>query len=83
LEVERSFKQSQNKLPTAKFSNTVFLQKVLSRVRVLTLKTDHKTSYWLQQLRESSQKNKFGDKGEYWKKVKRATKKATKKNRKS
>lgn len=53
------------------FSSELFLQKVLSKVRILTLKTDHKTSNWLQRLRERSQKKKFEENGDYWQEVKK------------
>lgn len=52
------------------FPSDLFLQKILSKIRVLTLKTDHKTSSLLQRLREKSQKNKFGENDDYWQKVK-------------
>jgi hypothetical protein len=60
--------------PLKDFSFEVFLQKILSRVRVLTLKTDNKTSSWLQRLREKSQKNKIKEEDNYWEKVKKSTK---------
>ena len=55
------------------FSSEIFLQKLLSRVRILTLKTDNKTSSWLQKLREKSQKKKLND--NYWEEIKKSTKK--------
>jgi len=60
--------------PAKRVPSEVFLQKVLSRVRVFTLKTDHKTSGWLQKLRENSQKKKFGENDNYWKKLRKTTK---------
>lgn len=56
------------------FSFEILLQKILSKVRVLTLKTDNKTSTWLQRLREKSQKKKFAEDDDYWKKVRKSTK---------
>jgi len=56
------------------FSFEIFLQKILSKIRILTLKTDSKTSNWLQRLRERSQKNKFKEEDNYWEKVKKSTK---------
>jgi len=50
------------------FSGELLLQKLLSKIRVLTLKTESKTSNWLMKLR---QKNKDKFSGDYWKKVKR------------
>ncbi|MDD2697059.1 MAG: hypothetical protein PHE52_02795 [Candidatus Pacebacteria bacterium] len=56
------------------FSFEMFLQKILSRVRVLTLKTDSKTSNWLQRLRARSQKKKFEEDDSYWQEIKKSTK---------
>ena len=56
------------------FSFEILLQKILSKVRVLTLKTDNKTSGWLQRLREKSQKKKFAEDDDYWEKVRKSTK---------
>lgn len=57
------------------FSYEIFLQKLLSRIRILTLKTDNKTSGWLQRLREKSKKNKFQENDNYWEEIKKSTKK--------
>lgn len=56
------------------FSYEIFLQKLLSRIRILTLKTDNKTSNWLQRLREKSKKNKFQENDNYWEEIKKSTK---------
>lgn len=56
------------------FSFDSFLQKVLSRIRILTLKTDSKTSNWLQKLREKSSRKKTEETDDYWQKVKDSTK---------
>lgn len=47
-----------------------YLHRILSKIRVLSLKTDNRTSNWLQKLRQKSQErvNNFSD--DYWKKVK-------------
>lgn len=58
-----------------KFSFERLLQKMLSKVRILTLKTDNRTSHWLERLREKSQKRKFGLSDNYWKEIKKMTKK--------
>ncbi len=52
-------------------SGEVLLQKVLSKIRVLTLKTDSKTSTWLSKLRQRSIKKKENFSDDYWKKIKR------------
>jgi len=62
-------------LPAGNFSFEIFLQKILSRVRVLTLKTDNKTSNWLQKLRERGQKKKFDENDNYWREIKNHTRK--------
>ena len=51
------------------FSYEMFLQKILSKIRVLTLKTDSKTSSWLQKLREKSKNKKVLDNDKYWDEV--------------
>ncbi len=53
------------------FSFDFFLQKILSRFRVLTLRTDNKTSAWLSELRQRSIKKRENFSGDYWKKIKR------------
>ena len=57
-----------NKNPASK---ELFLHKILSKVRILTLKTDNKTTEWMKKLREKSQENneKFSD--NYWDKLKK------------
>jgi len=64
-----------NLLPFKNFPPEIFLQKILSKIRILTLKTDNKTSNWLQKLREKAQKKKFGEDDNYWQKIKKSTKK--------
>ena len=54
------------------FSSDVFLQKIISKIRILSLKTDAKTLNWLQKLREKAQKRKLSDVN-YWLKIKKAT----------
>ena len=56
-------------LPFKNFSADVFLQKVLSRVRVLTLRADNKTSDWLQRLRQKNRKMKERRGDNYWQKI--------------
>jgi hypothetical protein len=69
------FKERIKNIPGLKsFSFEIFLQKLLSRIRVLTLKTDNKTSGWLQKLREKSQKEKSQEDDNYWKEIKKSTK---------
>jgi len=53
------------------FSTELLLQKILSKIRVLTLKTDKKTGAWLTKLHKRSlkKKNKFSD--DYWKRIRK------------
>jgi len=52
-------------------SKELFLHKILSRVRILMLKTDNKTTEWMKRLRKKSQENneKFSD--SYWDKLRK------------
>jgi len=54
------------------FSYEVYLQRVLSRVHVLTLKTDSKTSGWLERLRRKQGKNNGANNNKYWEELKKA-----------
>jgi len=53
------------------FSAENFLHKILSKIRVLTLKTDNKTSDWLQKLREKNRRKKEMENDNYWKELKK------------
>jgi len=59
--------------PFRNFSYEIFLQKILSKIRILSLKTENRTFRWLQKLREKSKKEKEND--DYWQKLKKSTKK--------
>jgi hypothetical protein len=65
------FSKIKNVPPFRGISFEIILQKVLSRIRVLTLKTDSKTSSWLQRLRERERKKKFGENDNYWKEIRK------------
>ena len=45
--------------PLKNLSYEIFLQKFISKIRILTLKTDNQTFSWLQKLREKSKKKSF------------------------
>ena len=64
-------KKSQN-IFVKKFSYEIFLQKILSKIKILTLKTENKTSDLLQKLREKYERRKEDD--NYWDDIKKATK---------
>ena len=55
------------------FSYERFLQKMLSKIRILILRTDNKTSLWLQKLREKSKKKKIIEEDNYWDEIKNST----------
>ncbi len=58
------------------FSYDFFLQKILSKLRVLILKSENVISLWLSQLRERSSKRTENFQGGYWKKLKGIRKKS-------
>ena len=59
--------------PFKSFSYEIFLQKLLSKVRILSLKTDNKTFNRLQKLRERSLKKKNLENDNYWEEIKKST----------
>jgi len=56
--------------PLKNFSYELFLQKLISKVRILTLKTENKTFKWLQHLKKKQQEKKLGE-DNYWEEVKK------------
>ncbi|MBI2449925.1 MAG: hypothetical protein HYV47_00140 [Candidatus Nealsonbacteria bacterium] len=54
-----------------KFDYELYLEKILSRVRVLTLKTESKTGNWLTWLRQRRNGHNGHSNGEYWDKLKK------------
>lgn len=59
------------------FSYELLLQKMLSRIRILTLKTENKTFNWIQKLKEKTQKKEI-ENDNYWEEVKKSTNKKDK-----
>jgi hypothetical protein len=58
------------KLPWFKdFSKEILLHKIISKIRIVTLKADHKTFNWLKSLREKNQKDKLENEN-YWEEIK-------------
>jgi len=55
------------------FSAEIFLQKILSKIRILTLKTENKTASWLQKLRERAKRKKTKENDNYWRELKKST----------
>lgn len=62
-------------------SSEIFLQRVLSKIKILTLKVEKKTSFWLQRSREKSKKKKENDK--YWQELKNSIDQDKSKNNKN
>lgn len=62
--------------PFKNFSYEIFLQKILSKIRILSLRAENKTSGWLQKLRQKSQnkKEKENNNDNYWEELKKVTK---------
>ncbi|MFQ6049662.1 MAG: hypothetical protein ACE5J0_01305 [Candidatus Paceibacterales bacterium] len=60
--------------PFKNFSYEIFLQKILTKIRILTLKTDNKTFDWLQKLRKRAHQKKLRENDNYWEEIKKATK---------
>ena len=60
-------------LPFKNFSYEIFLQKFISKIRILTLKTDNQTFNWLQKLKERMKKKKLEEDG-YWEEIKKVKK---------
>lgn len=73
-EKESGFPRLKNKIASAAFIGDFdplkFLQKVLSRVRILTMKIENKTSDWLKKLRTKAQKQKNFENDNYWRELK-------------
>jgi len=72
--VKGLYKEVKNMPGLRSFSSEAFLQKTLSKIRVLSLKTENKTSGWLQKLREKSRKEKIEENDNYWQELKKTTK---------
>jgi len=56
--------------PLKNLSYEMFLQKLISRVRILILKTENKTFNWLQHLKKKQREKKLGE-DNYWEEVKK------------
>jgi len=55
------------------FSFEIFLQKILSKIRVLTLRIENIISHWLLKLRERAKKKKEVENDQYWQELKDST----------
>jgi len=65
------FDKLKNKTKKDSFSRSIFLQKFLSKIRILILKSDNKTNEWIKRLRQKSQENKTKFSDNYWDKLKK------------
>jgi hypothetical protein len=54
------------------FSYELYLQKILSKISVFTLKTDSKTSNWLEKLRQKNNEKNHSPNDDYWEELKKA-----------
>jgi len=55
------------------FSSEIFLQKILSKIRVLSLRVENKIASRLQKLREKALKKKNLENDNYWEELKKPT----------
>lgn len=53
-------------------SPSLLLQKLLSKARIFSLRTENKTSQWLEKLRKRSQEKKALFSEDYWKQLKKS-----------
>ena len=68
------FKESVKKLPGAdKFDYEMYLQKLLSKIRILTLKTESTTESWLAKLRQKAIRKNGHHSDDYWEELKKTT----------
>lgn len=65
--------------PFKDFSFEILLQKILSKVRVISLKVENKTANHLQRMREKSRKEKKLENDNYWEELKKSANKKAKK----
>lgn len=59
--------------PVKSFSSEALLQKILSKIRVLNLKIEHRTSNYLQKMRENSRRKKVDENDNYWEELKKTS----------
>lgn len=75
-----AFRPQLRKKAAAFFSEKViiyekYLQKILSKIRVLSLRADSKTSGWLSRLRQKAKQNRLKKIDNYWERLKKSTRK--------
>lgn len=73
LEIERRrFLKPDFSLDSTQHRLETLLQKLLSRIKVLTMKIENRISGYLQRLRERAQQRKKVNEDEYWQKLKKS-----------
>lgn len=66
-------KERTKNIPILKdFSYELYLQKILSKFRVLSMKTENKTGGWLEKLRQKKNHQNSANHDEYWQELKKA-----------
>jgi len=60
--------------PFKDFSSEIFLQKILSKIRIFVLRIENKIASSLQKLRERSLRKKAKENDNYWQELKKSTK---------
>lgn len=66
-------KEGIKKVPFSKsFSGEIILHKIISQIRVLSLKADNKTFMWLKALREKNQQKRLKNEN-YWDEIQNST----------
>lgn len=69
--ITSKIKKGVKKIPGAKkFDYELYLQKMLSKIQILTLRTEQKTGSWLASLRQRRNGHNHND--EYWEELKKA-----------
>jgi len=61
--------------PFKNFSFTIFLQKILMRMRIFSMKVDYKLFNLIKKLKSKNEENKEGKKDDYWERLKKEIKK--------
>jgi|SRR3989344_6788683 len=66
-------KEITKRIPVLKdFSYELYLQKILSKFRVLSMKTENKTGGWLERLRQKKNHENGNSHDKYWQELKKA-----------
>jgi len=69
--IAKTKKKIKNNKILDSLSAELFLQRMLSKIKIIILKTDKKTDAWLMKLNQRSPKKKSRFSDDYWKKIKK------------